>query len=281
MTNLALLGTPEGRHGLWALFRYRLWSLLNGPWMYIMMTGALVLSAAMVSDLLRYMTANGLTVSQEPFRVPLGVILNVAAFSFALLTTAGISREREQGILLVLSFGPITSWGYLLSWLASQLVAFLTFCVILMGGLLGQAAISGLELPWRLIPIAALATIAVAAAMAFGILVGSLGWEVRGSILAFVAVTLLLVGVEAVHGFLGSLDPQQMPKLLLPTSYTVAAVSAGLGWLSPYGHLSRALNLFYAQDWRGYGLSAGLALLYDVLLLVLARYFFERRGYQP
>lgn len=102
---------------------------------------------------------------------------------------------------------------------------------------------------------------------------GSLGWEVRGSILAFVAVTLLLVGVEAVHGFLGSLDPQQMPKLLLPTSYTVAAVSAGLGWLSPYGHLSRALNLFYAQDWRGYGLSAGLALLYDVLLLVLARYF--------
>jgi ABC-type multidrug transport system permease subunit len=235
----------------------------------------------MVGDLLHYVAAYGLTVSQEPFRVPLGVILNVAAIFFALLTTAGISREREQGILLVLSLGPITSWGYLLSWLASQLVAFFTLCVLVTGGLLGQAAISGLELPWRLIPIVALAAIAVTATLAFGILVGSLGWDTRGSIAAFVAVTLLLVGVDAVHGFLGSLTPEQMPRLLVPTSYTVAAVSAALGWLSPYGYLSRALDAFYAQDWPGYALAAGLALLYTVVLLVLARFFFKCRGYQP
>lgn len=274
-------GSAAGRHGVWALLRYRVWVMLHGRSLYVLAIGALVLVAALISDFLAYVTANGLAISQNPFQVPLTIVLNLAAIYLALLATVSISREREQGTLLVLSFGPLTSWGYLLSWLVAQAIAYFIFCVMLTAGLVGVVAISGLGFSTRLILFVAFSVPATAGIIAFGILAGSLGHDTRGSILVFLAVTLLLVGFEALNAFFATLKPEQLSQVLLPVSRTVSLVNTLLAWISPYGYLPRGLNAIYARDWPRFALTLAGVLVYTVALLLLARLSFERKGVQP
>jgi ABC-type multidrug transport system permease subunit len=161
------------------------------------------------------------------------------------------------------------------------MLAYLILCVMLTLGLAGVATISGLELSGTLFTFAALSTPVAATTIAFGILVGSLGRDTRGSIFIFLAVTFFLVGLEALNAYFVTLTPEQVPSALVPVSRTVALVSVPLIWISPYSYLTRGLNAIYSSDWRTFTLVLVGAFMYVSVLLLLAHVSFNRKGVQP
>jgi hypothetical protein len=277
----SLIGSAAGRHSTWALLCYRAWSMVHGNSLYVLAIGTLILVAALTNDFLAFVKAGGITISQNPFQTPSTIALHLAAIYLALSVTVSMSREREQGTLLVLSFGPLTPGGYLLSWLGSQVFAYLILCVMLTLGLAGVATVSGLELSVTIFTFAALSTPVAATTMAFGILVGSLGRDTRGSLFIFLAVTLFLVGLEALNAYFVTLTPEQVPSALVPVSRTVALVSVFLIWISPYSYLTRGLNAVYSGDWRAFTLVLAGAFIYVIGLLLLASVSFNRKGVRP
>jgi ABC-type multidrug transport system permease subunit len=281
MPESTLIGSAEARHSAWTLLRYRVWSIVHGNSLYVLAVGTLILVAAIMNDFLAFVKAGGITISQNPFQTPSTIALHLAAIYLALSVTVSMSREREQGTLLVLSFGPLTPRGYLLSWLGGQMLAYLILCVMLTLGLAGVATISGLELSGTLFTFAALSTPVAATTIAFGILVGSLGRDTRGSIFIFLAVTFFLVGLEALNAYFVTLTPEQVPSALVPVSRTVALVSVLLIWISPYSYLTRGLNAIYSSDWRTFTLVLVGAFMYVSVLLLLAHVSFNRKGVQP
>lgn len=265
----------------WTLTWHRLWTLLHGRAFYAAAVGALLLLAAMVDDFLQFIAASGSAVSRDPFQVPIDLVLNLATILFALYAAVSVSREREQGTLLVLSFGPMSRWGYLLSWLAAQTAAYVLFCVMLAAGAAAVALLSGLACPAGLAAPALLSVPAAVAVVAFGLLVGCLARDTRTSILIFLGVTVLLVGAEALNGFFVGLKPAQVTQILLPLSQTVAGVTSTVAWVSPFGHLARELNAAHAGDWPRVARSCAAAVLYAGVLLFLARIALKRRGVRP
>jgi hypothetical protein len=281
MPESSLIGSAAARHSAWALLRYRVWSMVHGNSLYVLAIGTLILVAALTNDFLAFVKASGITISQNPFQTPSTIALHLAAIYLALSVTVSMSREREQGTLLVLSFGPLNPSGYLLSWLGGQMFAYLILCVILTLGLAGVATVSGLELSGTLFAFAALSTPVAATTIAFGILVGSLGRDTRGSLFIFLAVTLFLVGLEALNAYLVTLTPEQVPSALVPVSRTVALVSVLLIWISPFSYLTRGLNAIYSGDWWAFTLVLAGAFIYVIGLLLLASVSFNRKGVRP
>ncbi|MGQ9599293.1 MAG: ABC transporter permease [Anaerolineae bacterium] len=281
MLDLAALSVHSVRHAWWVLVRHRLWTLLHGRSFYVVATGGLILLATVVGDFLSFVTATGLAVSRDPLRVPLTILLNLAAVYLSLLVAVGISLERQQGTLLVLSFGPVTPWSYLLSWLAAEVLAYLIFCGVVMIGLAGVVVVAGLGFSPRLIALMVLSALTAMAIVTFGMWVGSLSRDTRGSILIFLAIGLVLVVIEALHAYFGSLQPEQLSGLLLPISRTVGLLSRVVTWISPFSYLPRGLRVLFDNDWVDYGLASIAALAYSAGLLFLARVSLERRGVQP
>lgn len=281
MLDLAVLGARAVRHAWWVLVRYRIWALLHGRSFYVVATGGLILLAAVVGDFVSFVTTAGLAVSRDPLRVPLSILLNLVAVYLALLIAVGISLERQQGTLLVLSFGPVTSWSYLLSWLVAKVLAYLVFCGVVMVGLAGIVAIAGLGFSPRLIASMLLSAPTGMAIISFGMWVGSLSRDTRGSILIFLAISLVLVAIEALHAYLGSLAPEQLSGLLLPISRTVGLLSRVISWISPFSYLPRGLQALFDNEWVDYSLASTAALVYSSGWLLLARVSLERRGVQP
>jgi len=281
MLDRLFLRDPAGRHSTWVLLRYRLWSALHGRAFYVAGVAGLVLVAAMLGDFMNYLARTGLAISQDQLRTPLTLTLSLAAVYLSLSALVGISREREQGTLLVLSFGPVDLWGYLLSWQLAQMFGYLVLCLLLGVGAASMAGLAGLPLSGALLPLLALSILSTAGVIAFGILIGSAGRDLRNSLLAFLGVTLVLLVLEGLDAFFGSLQAGQLPGAWLPVSRTVSLVSGALAWVSPYSFLPRGLAAIYAHDWGGYLANAAGALAYAAILLVFARLGAERRGVVP
>ena len=220
-------------------------SSLYSPGVYTVTTLALLAASTLVLNNLAFLDENGLLVLVRPFFLPVFVFAVLLSLYLSLHATLHLVREREQGTLKVLFFGPVDGMSYLLGQVWSQTALFGVAAGVVLLWAVGLGWLTNLLIQADLLAVLGLGLLTNGGVVAFGLLVGAWGRTARTALVLFLlAVLLVLVaefGTQAI-GQLASQTPANRQDSLLYLRAVLDGLNGLLFWLSPFAQMSRGMD---------------------------------------
>jgi ABC-type transport system involved in multi-copper enzyme maturation permease subunit len=219
-----------------------------------------------------------LLILADAFTLPFYVAALVVMLFLALASAATIAREKDQGTLEVLFYGPVDHWAYVLAKHLAQLLGYVAASLALAALLLSYAAISGLRLAGAF-PFALLLSVAVAAAVAAaGICCSALTRSVRAAITLLLAVAALLTAVRLGATLVSGIALTNNASPLLFLRDLLIGVDRVVAYISPVAVFEQGIDAAVRGDALGYAGWLLLAGLHALLLLTASVVALQRRG---
>src|SRR5438034_6195918 len=121
--------------------------MLYGPGMYLVVAFGMLATVPVVSSYLDAVERSRILVLADAFTLPFFVAATIAMLFLALASVATVAREKEQGTLETLFYGPVDVASYVLAKHLAQVVAYLPIGLGLTALMLTCSGITGLRLP--------------------------------------------------------------------------------------------------------------------------------------
>ncbi|NLJ86948.1 MAG: ABC transporter permease subunit [Firmicutes bacterium] len=253
-------------------------STINGIGIYVAISLAFLISMLFVRSNLRGVTENGLMVMVNPLNYPLFIAVIIGATYLALTSTISVSREREQGTLEVLFYGPVDSTTYILAKFLEQLVTFVGMIAIYIVVFFVISKLTNFGMDGSFLAMAGLSILLAASIVAFGLFLSTFARSTRTSVILLLVLLVAFLAIDIVAGVLNSMSARDMSVTLIYARVAMDMLNRGLKWISPFAYLNRgvvAIGLGGTSHILG---SIGASLLYTIALLALATHFLDRRG---
>ena len=262
-----------------AMIRLDLFSTLTALAPYAVVAVAAALAGFVLQNDLHRVQEDGLLVIGDPFAVSLyGGVLLLSVYLAASAAMA-VAREREQGTVELLSYGPVSAFSYLLAKFTSHVLQYMFLVVLLLGSYLLLAVATGLHLRGTTLLAMALSIGPAAAAAALGLLVAALIRRVRPTILAVLGLALGTVGLQVAREVLVRLPaPEFHVNPVQVLRWAAFAVSSITQWLLPFGYVDRELSVMLRGDLAGALGVTVAACVYAAVVLALAATGLDRTG---
>ncbi len=255
-------------------------SSLYSPGVYAVTALGLVAASTLVLNNLAFLDENGLLVLTRPFFLPVFVCTLLLSLYLALHATLQLVREREQGTLKVLFFGPVDGVSYLLGRLWSQSLLFAMAAGLMLLWAIGLGWMTNLLVQADVLGVLVLGLLANGAVVAFGLLVGGWGRTARTALVLFLLALLLVLvaqfGAPVVEQ-LASQTPANRQNSLLFLRGALEGLNALLLWLSPFAQMSRGMDALLVGDGGRLLLHTG-GLLGQLLLYFTGAVWALKRG---
>ncbi|HHV94732.1 MAG TPA: ABC transporter permease subunit [Firmicutes bacterium] len=253
-------------------------STVKGLGIYVVASLAFLVSMLFVRSNLKGVTENGLMVMVNPLNYPFFIAVTIGATYLALTSTMSVSRERDQGTLEVLFYGPVDSVAYILAKFVEQLVTFLGLVVVYIIIFFAISKLTNFGVDASFLAMAGLSVLLAASIVAFGLLLSTWCRSARTSVILLLVLLVLFLAVDIVAGILNSLSAKDISVTLVYIRVAVDMINRVLQWISPFGYLNRGIMAISLRSARFILSSIGASLLYTVVLLALAIRFLDRRG---
>ena len=266
------------RNAIGVIARRDIKSTVNGIGIYVAASLAFLVSMLFVRSNLKGVTENGLMVMVNPLNYPLFIAVIIGATYLALTSTISVARERDQGTLEVLFYGPVDSTTYIIAKFVEQIVTFLGLIVVYIAVFFIISKMTNFGLDGSFLAMAGLSVLLAASIVAFGLLLSTISRSARTSVIVLLVLLLAFLAIDIVAGILNSMSAKDMSATLIYARVAVDMLNRGLKWISPFAYLNRgiaAVGLGVASQILA---SIGASLLYTVVLLALAIQFLDRRG---
>lgn len=274
-------------HGSW---RYRwhaalliqrrdLRSMILGLSMYIVLSLSLLASALILRNYLNFVNESGLLVLSDAVRLPFLIFVFLFSLFLALSSVTTIAREKDQGTLEVLFYGPVDCFSYILSKYLAQISSYLVAVAIYVCCFVVYAGLTNLIFPLSMTWVIVLSVLTTSAVIAFGMFLSTLTGTARAALLLFLGVLLVFVVIQAGHELLASISPQGRyydPILFLKNVFSFLNKVAT--WLSPLSYLNQGMNAVRRGSGTSYLVMLLVSAVYTVLFLGLSMATLERKG---
>lgn len=254
-------------------------SMLFGRGMYLALSLALAAAILILRNYLNFIGENGLLVVSGAFVIPLLAVVLITALFLAFSSVTTVARERDQGSMEVLFYGPVDSITYVLGkYLAQMAVAVVmaviyTLCFAIYAGLTNFNL--SLSLGWMIL----LALLITSDLVAVGIFLSTFSGRVRTALLLFLGLILIFLVIEVGPDLLALIPYQEdyyNPVLFLQNVLT--SLGQLTAWLSPIAFLSQGLEAVRRGSTLGYLAVVGLTLGYTLIFLAFSVATLERKG---
>ncbi len=220
---------------------------LTSPWFHVVACVVCLLAWAYGAGFQQSFATESVLVTTDPL-----MALNIAVVAFlaiviGLRLAASMAWEREHRTLELLLLGP-ARWGSIVAAkFAAELGVLISLLAIyalylLVGQPLGQGVVGFREVTsLAAVPIFGLPTLAL------GLLVGATASSVRGAVVLFLAVVILLIAFELAPSILIAADADQLSLFSLYLRAALETLAPGLRPVSAMAHLSRPIEAMTAQ----------------------------------
>lgn len=256
-----------------------LFSTLYGIGLYIVMAFIfLITSYGSIRVSILNVVENGLESLPNPISWPFFLTVFLASTYLGLCSAIAISREREQGTLEVLFYGPVDSLSYVLGKYTQQI---LTYGVVLAFSIINFFLISqftNLGFSGQFFGLLVLSIFLASSMVAFGIFLSSVAKRTIAGVVLFISLVLFFVLFWGAHGFIMSLPGQNLSTLLVYTRLILDNLNMVVQWISPLAYFLRGMTAVGVGSVSQYLISIVSSLVYTAVLLGLAVNMFERRG---
>lgn len=279
---MGILGSwPDRWHAIVTLHRRDWRALFLGLGLYVSLFIALMASSVILRNNLAYAEENGVIVMIRPLYVPFVVTTVVSSLYLALVSVTTIARERDQGTLEVLFYGPVDGPSYFLSKYGTVMLAGL--CVVTIGFLwsLAYAQLTNLVFSPDLLLVLILSLGVTSAVIAFAMLVSTVGRSMRSSLVLFLAVVTVFLVIQGGHEALSGLPLSVPANRINPVLYlrdALALLNRLAQWLSPYSHLNTGIEALTVGNIGLYLAMLAVSVVYTAAFLALGMVLLARKG---
>jgi ABC-type transport system involved in multi-copper enzyme maturation permease subunit len=253
-------------------------STVNGLGIYVAASLAFLVAMLFVRSNLKGVTENGLMVMVNPLNYPLFIAVIIGATYLALTSTISVAKERDQGTLEVLFYGPVDSTTYIMAKFVEQLITFLGLIVVYIAVFFIISKMTNFGMDGSFLAMAGLSVLLAASIVAFGLLLSTISRSARTSVIVLLLLLLAFLAVDIAANILNSMSAKDMSVTLIYARVAVDMINRGLKWISPFAYLNRGIAAVGLRSAGRILSSIGASLLYTVILLALAIQFLDRRG---
>jgi len=258
--------------------RRELKSTFYGLGVYAIMTFSFLMASFMLKSTISSVVNNGLMVFGNPLNYPLFIAVVIGASYLALCSAISISRERDQGTLEVLFYGPVDSVSYILGKYGEQMISFLGMMVFYLIYFYVMSVLTNLGFTGSFLQIVVLSVFLASCMVGFGILLSSITRSVRTSIVIFLGLVAFFLAFDIVHSIIMSMPGKDLSTFLIYARVGLQYVNYVIEWLSPFAYLQRGITAVNMMNAGRYLLSILFSLIYTGILLSLAVIAFNRKG---
>jgi len=255
-------------------FLYSLYSLGY----YVAIFASFFVSSFILKNFLDSIGEEDILVSAYPLNYPLYITLVIISLYLVMLSGVSISREREQGTLEVLFYGPVTPgsflWGKYLKDLCLGMVAlgFTTLYFYLV------SVLTNIGFTMGLVKALIMSIFLISCVVSFGLFISSLTGRIRSSVLALVAILGAFLAIQFAYNALLGFEKESLSVPMLYVRQAMSYVFRGISWISPFAYLSRGLDSVVLENPLLYLANIGYALLYSLIFMFLSVYVMSKKG---
>ncbi len=257
-------------------------SAFLGLGMYATMSLAFLIAAVMVHNDLRFAERNSVFISREPLAFPILITVIVTSIYLAMSTAVLVSREREQGTLETLFFGPVDELAFVLGYFLAQLRVYfgLVLVIILWTNLVTW--VLNLRFSLAITVLSLTSVVATAVVISFGLLVAMWGKRTRRTLLFFILVIALILGLQVsdivISGIaLATSATANDPILVIRNVLSLINLYL-VNWISPFSQLRLLLDALTEGNVWSYFYHLAVLVGQTAVLLTAAVWSLKRTG---
>ena len=258
--------------------RRDLLGMLYGPGIYLVVALGMLVTLPVIAGYLDVVERNRVLILADAFTLPFFVAATIAMLFLALASVATIARERDQGTLEVLFYGPVDVRAYVLAKHLAHVLAFLPIVFGLATLTLAYAGMTGLRLPQAFALEVLLAVFTAAAVAALGVCLSTLARGVRAGIALLGVLMAIFLAIRIGSELLSGIAVTNNVSPLLVLRGVVLAIDAVAGYASPFGLFQSGVDGLVRQDLLAYLSAILLSCLQCAVLLFVSVRLLARRG---
>ena len=261
-----------------ALSKRDLYSTLRSWGIYIVAFLSFIASSFILKNYLDSIQADDILISADPLNYPLFISVIIISFYLAILSAISISREKDQGTLEVLFYGPVSSFTYILGKYIKDILTYLVMVVFFLVYFWGVSLLTNLGFSYGLLKTILVSIFSVSCIVSFGLFISCLTGKMRNSIIWLVGILALFLAIQIGQTILLGMPEENMSPVLTYLGDTLSVVSQAINWISPFSYLTRGIDSVYLDNTLLYGLNILYSLAYSAILLLLSIFILKRKG---
>jgi ABC-type transport system involved in multi-copper enzyme maturation permease subunit len=277
-----------------AMARRELRSTLFGYGIYVAIALGMVVASFLLYNYVGSIQENGVLVmpssitqtryygaypsAPEPMQVPLKWAVYIGAIYITLSASMAISRERDNGTLEVLFYGPVDSISFIIAKFVEQILAFAVILLFYVLYFVLMSQISNFALSSGFGKMLLLSLLLAGCMAAFGIFLSSFSRKVRTSVILFLVFTIIFLTVPVVHEILMTIPDDEAKGAISIARQTTSYLNAVITWVSPFAYLERGATAIELGSVTEFLKSLVFSLIYTVVLLVVSIGIFNKKG---
>ncbi len=235
-------------------------------------------SSFILKNFLDGIREDDILVSAFPLNYPLYITIIIISLYLVLVSAISISREREQGTLEVLFYGPVASKNFLMAKYWKDL-----FLGIISLGFTAVyfylvSTFTNLGFTPGLIRALIMGIFLISCVVSFGLFISSFTGRVRSSIIALIALLGAFLAIQFSYSTLLGIEKESLSVPLFYLRQTLHIVFQGINWVSPFAFLSRGLDSVVLESWPLFFTNILYCVIYSVIFLSLSIFIMNRRG---
>jgi len=261
-----------------ALSKRDLYSTLRSWGIYIVAFLSFIASSFILKNYLDSIQADDILISADPLNYPLFISVIIISFYLAILSAISISREKDQGTLEILFYGPVSSLTYILGKYIKDILTYLVMVVFFLVYFWGVSLLTNLGFSYGLLKTILVSIFSVSCIVSFGLFISCLTGKMRNSIIWLVGILALFLAIQIGQTILLGMPEENMSPVLTYLGDTLSVVSQGINWISPFSYLTRGIDSVQLGNTLLYGLNILYSLAYSAILLLLSIFILKRKG---
>ena len=213
-----------------------------GP--YLTATISFLSSSLMLKTYLGGVGNNNILVASDPLNFPLYISLVVVSFYLAIISAVAISRERDQGTLEVLFYGPVSNTSYVFSKYLADMAIFLFLMGLLVPYFVFVSTLTNLVLSWGLVKGIVLSVFSASCIISFSLLVSTATSKMRNSVILIVALLGGFLSIQLAGGILARFNESSLTPMVQYLRVSINVMSKGIEWVTPFPPSTKVFRPF-------------------------------------
>lgn len=265
-------------HTVKALTKKDFYSILSGWGIYIVVCLSFIAPSFLLKNFLESIKKDDILISADPLNFPLFISVVIISFYLVILSVISISREKDQGTLEVLFYGPVSSSTYILGKYINSILTYLVVTIFFLAYFWGVSLLTNLGFSWGLGKVILTSIFSVSCVVSFGLFISSLTKKIRNSIIWLIGLLILFLVIIVGQTILFSMSQEEISPFLTYLGNTLSVISRGVTWINPFSYLTRGRDAVSLHNSFLYGLNILYSIIYSTILLLLSMFMLKRKG---
>jgi len=260
------------------LTKRELVSSLYGWGFYVAIFISFLVSSFILRNFLRGIKEDNIFITSYPLNFPLFVSVVIISFYLVIVSAISISREKEQGTLEVLFYGPVSSSSFLLGKYFTDMLLYIIIVGFFALYFFGVSLLTNLGFTLALGKALVVSIFLASCMVSFGLFISSLTGRVRSSIVWLIGILLAFLVIWFLQNMFFNIPSEALSSWLLYLQKTLSVASYIINWVSPFSYLSRGMESIRIGSMKPFLLNILYSIIYTVCLLALSIYILKAKG---